>query len=83
MAVFSAQTTWYRQPLDLFGRFEVDGFDVSGPVPYLHDQGLHRWVSYQPADRFWTLQLTETGIFVGLAVVLLALVVWRVNRRAF
>jgi hypothetical protein len=34
-------------------------------------------------SRFWTLQLIETGIFVGLAAVLLALVVWRVRRRSF
>jgi hypothetical protein len=190
-AVFSALITWYRRPLDLLGRFEIDGFDVSGVVPlayalfafalaaaagallrrslpalaaalvafvavratvaaglrphyrtpitlieampvnsgggtvgtdnprnwvladgvsdasgnhlnslaavmlegkardagmdpttYLHDQGYHRWVSYQPADRFWTFQLIETGIFVGLAAILLVLVIWRVRRRA-
>jgi hypothetical protein len=53
------------------------------PTTYLHDHGFHRWVTYQPADRFWTFQLTETGIFVGLAVLLLALVTWRVSRRVF
>jgi hypothetical protein len=52
------------------------------PTTYMHDQGFHRWVTYQPADRYWTFQLTETGILVGLAAVLLALVVWRVRRRA-
>lgn len=191
-AAFSALVSWYRQPLDLFGHFEIDGFDVSGAVPvayalfafaiaavagmllrrslpalaaalvafvavrvtvagwlrphyrtpvtlieaipagsgdvnvgpvnlrdgildegisdaaghrlndlaasmverkamdagmdpttYLHDQGFHRWVSYQPADRFWTFQLIETGIFVGLAAILLVLVIWRIKRRAF
>ena len=190
--VFSALATWYRRPLDLFGRFEIDGFDVSGVVPvayalfafmvaaaagvllrrslpalaaalvtfvavrvtvagwlrphyrtpitlieaipagsgavnggtgnlqdgildqgisdaagnhlndlaasmvahkaldagmdpttYLHDQGFHRWVTYQPADRFWTFQFIETGIFGGLATILLVLVIWRVKRRAF
>jgi hypothetical protein len=190
-AVFSSLTTWYHQPLDLLGRFEIDGFDVSRVVPlayalfafavaaaggallrrslpamaaalvafvavratvavwlrpnyrtpislietipagsgnvqigtgnlqdgilgeglsdatgnhlsnvavsildhkardarmdpttYLHDLGIHRWVSYQPADRFWTFQLIETGIFVGLAAILLVLVIWRVKRRA-
>jgi hypothetical protein len=191
-AVFSTLITWYRQPLDLFGRFEIDGFDVSGVVPlayalfafavaatagallrrslpalaaalvafvvvratvavwlrpnyrmpinlieaipansgsvkvgtdnardwtlgeglsdaagkhlsnlaasildhkardaridlttYLHDQGIHRWISYHPANRFWTFQLIETGLFVGLAAILLVLVMWRVKRRAF
>ena len=32
-AVFSSLTTWYHQPLDLLGRFEIDGFDVSRVVP--------------------------------------------------
>lgn len=191
-AAFSSLVTWYRQPLDLFGRFEISGFDVSGVVPmayalfafaitaaagallrrslpalaaalvafvavratvavwlrphyrtplslveevradsggihagldnardwtlgdgysdaagnhlsyvaasildhkardagmdpttYMHDQGIHQWVTYHPADRFWTFQLIETGIFVGLAAILLVLVVWRVKRRSF
>jgi hypothetical protein len=191
-AVFSALVSWYREPLDLFGRFEINGFDVSGAAPlayalfafalaaaagallrrslpalaaalaafvavratvaaglrphyrtpvslveaipagsgsvkvgtgnlqdgildeglsdaagnhlnslaasildhkardagmdpttYLHDQGFHRWVSYHPADRFWTFQFIETGIFVALAAILLILVIWRVKRRAF
>jgi hypothetical protein len=191
-AAFSALTTWYRQPLDLLGRFEIDGFDVTGiaplacalfafalataagallrrslpalgaalvafvavrvtvggwlrphfrtpitlieaipantrevkvgtdnprdwilgegvsdaaghrlgglgtsiaehkamdagmdPTTYLHDNGYHRWVVYQPANRFWTFQLIETGILVGLTAILVALVVWRVKRRAF
>jgi hypothetical protein len=53
------------------------------PTTYLHDQGFHRWVTYQPADRFWIFQLTESGIFVGLAIILLALLMLRINRRAF
>jgi hypothetical protein len=53
------------------------------PSVYLHDHGIRHWVVYQPVSRFWTLQLIETGIFVGLAAVLLALVVWRVRRRSF
>lgn len=191
-AIFSAVTSWFRQPLDLFGRFDITGFDVSGIVPpayalfafalgiavgvltqrslpalgialvafvvaratvagwlrpiyqtprrldevfparsdgrafgtgnlhdgildqgfsdangarlgelavtimehraqeagtdpatYLHNQGIHRWISYQPADRYWTFQLVEAGIFVGLATILLFLVIVRVRRRAF
>lgn len=191
-AVFSAAVTWYRQPLDLFGRFEINGFDVSGIVPpayalfafslaaaggallrrslpalatalivfvavrvtvagwlrpnlrapltlfepvaagsgtvhfgtdnardwildegladaagkhlgdvapdllehqardagvdattYMHEQGVHHWVRYHPAGRFWAFQLIEAGIFVGLAALLLGLLVWRVRRRTF
>ena len=190
--LFSSLISWYRQPLDLFGRFEINGFDVSGTVPlayalfafavataagallrrslpalaaslatfvavratvavwlrpnyrtplrifeaiptdsagasvatnnvqdwtlgdgfsdaagnhlddvavsmldhkaaeagvdvktYMHDLGIHRWATYHPADRFWTFQLIETGLFVGLAAILLVLVMWRVKRRVF
>jgi hypothetical protein len=188
---FSAAVTWYRQPLDLFGHFEIDGFDVVGiapmayalfafavsaafglllrrslpalaialvvfvavrftvagflrphyrapirlteaippgsgevrtntasakdwiigqgvqdstgrrlsgleaaivehkamdagldPTTYLHDNGYQRWVVYQPANRFWPFQLIEGGLFVGLSVILLVLVVRRIRRRA-
>jgi hypothetical protein len=53
------------------------------PSVYLHEHGIRHWVVYQPVSRFWTFQLIETGIFVGLAAVLLTLVVWRVRRRSF
>jgi hypothetical protein len=49
---------------------------------YAHNQGIQRWVSYHPADRFWEFQYVEAGIFAGLAAVLLAVVIWRVKRRA-
>jgi hypothetical protein len=191
-AAFAALVSWYREPLNLFGRFEIDGFDVSGVVPpayalfafataaaggallrrslpalaaalvtfvavrvtvagwlrqhyrtpvtlidaippgsgdvatgtgdrrdgiidegvldaaghrlkdlaasmvehkavdsgvdsttYLHDHGYQRWVSYQPAGRFWTFQLIEAGIFAGLAAILLALLIRRVRHHRF
>lgn len=53
------------------------------PTVYLHANGIQHWVVYQPIDRYWTFQLIETAIFVGLAAVLLAVVVWRLQRRAF
>jgi hypothetical protein len=53
------------------------------PSTYLHDQGIYRWASYHPAGRFWTFQLVETGVFVGLAAIVLALVIWRIRRRTF
>jgi hypothetical protein len=43
--------------------------------------GWKEYVSYQPADRFWTFQAIETGIYVVLAVGLLALTIWWVQRR--
>ncbi len=55
---------------------------AGGGLPdYLHAHGLLRWVSYQPADRFWTFQLIEAGIFLALAVTLLIVSAQWVRRR--
>jgi hypothetical protein len=35
---------------------------------------------YQPADRFWTFQLVEAGIYAALTALLLGLTYWRVVR---
>jgi hypothetical protein len=37
---------------------------------YLLALGWRRAVSFQPADRFWTFQAIEAGIFLGLAAVI-------------
>ena len=42
------------------------------PQEYLLSLGWRRALSFQPADRFWTFQLIEAGIFVALAAALLA-----------
>jgi hypothetical protein len=39
-------------------------------------------VVYQPGDRFWFFQAIETGIFVALAVLLIALAIRRIQRLA-
>jgi hypothetical protein len=64
----------------LEGRAREGGAD---PTIYLHDHAVQTWVVYQPIERFWSFQLIETAIFTILAALLLALVVWRVRRRAF
>lgn len=38
------------------------------------------YLSYQPADRFWTFQWIETGIYVGFSVLALFAAVWLVRR---
>jgi hypothetical protein len=38
-------------------------------------------VVYQPENHFWPLQLTETGLFVGLAVLLITFAAWWTRRR--
>jgi ABC-type transport system involved in multi-copper enzyme maturation permease subunit len=54
-----------------------------GPVaagPCLSRLDLHFDVSYQPANRYWALQLLETAIFLGLAAVLAGICFWRIPR---
>ncbi|MBM7080841.1 transporter [Micromonospora humida] len=62
------------------GRAREAGGD---PTIYLHDHGVQRWAVYQPIERYWTFQTIETVTFVGLAVLLLALVFWRIRRPTF
>jgi ABC-2 family transporter protein len=38
--------------------------------------GLRQDLTYHPAEQFWTLQLIETGIFVGLALALAGFCFW-------
>lgn len=39
-------------------------------------------VVYQPENHFWPLQLTETGLYLGLAAILILLAAWWTHRRA-
>jgi hypothetical protein len=39
-------------------------------------------VTYQPADRFWTFQFIEAGIFVALTAAALGTTIWLLHRRA-
>jgi len=43
--------------------------------------GYRGYLSYQPANRFWAFQGIETGIFVVLAAILLAITFWFLKRR--
>jgi hypothetical protein len=67
---------------------EVDELDTAARdagaslAAYLHDHDIQRWVSYHPADRFWTFQYLEAATFLGLAAILLGVVIWRIRRRA-
>jgi hypothetical protein len=42
----------------------------------------NRLITYQPADRFWSFQFIEAGIFVALAVASLGTAIWLLHRRA-
>jgi hypothetical protein len=37
---------------------------------------------YQPESHYWPLQLTETGLFLGLAAILIGFAAWRTHTRA-
>jgi hypothetical protein len=50
------------------------------PHEYLVTLGWKRTISYQPDSRFWTFQMLEAGIFVVLAVLVVAAAVWFVRR---
>jgi hypothetical protein len=46
-----------------------------------HDIGVFSHATYQPADRFWLFQTIEAGIFVAMALALLAFSVWWIRKR--
>jgi hypothetical protein len=50
-------------------------------VACLSAHGYHGFLTYQPADRYWPFQSIETGIFVLLAAVLIAVTARLVIRR--
>ncbi len=52
------------------------------PVPYLAKHGFVHLTTYQPADRFWPFQWIEGGWLLLVSLLLLALTVWLVRRRA-
>jgi len=45
------------------------------------DHGFHDILTYQPANRYWTFQGIETGVFVALAAALIAVTVIVLLRR--
>jgi len=52
------------------------------PLQCLQASGYRaHYLSYQPADRFWTFQWIETSIYAGIALLALAATFWLVRRR--
>jgi hypothetical protein len=45
-------------------------------------QGYTHWISYQPGSRLWPFQWIEGGWLLALSVLLIAVTVWLVRRRA-
>jgi hypothetical protein len=57
------------------------GPKTSSVMDYMHQQGINFLADYHPLDRFWTFQLIEAGIFLGLAVVLFSVGAWWLRKR--
>jgi len=65
-----------------FGTAGGSGFlggHVQFEVPGMSHAVFH--VVYQPESHFWPLQLTETGLFVGLAATLILFAAWWTKQR--
>ena len=52
------------------------------PEQCLSRHGYTQWTSYQPGSRFWPFQWMEGGWLLALSVLLIAVSVWLVRRRA-
>jgi hypothetical protein len=81
---------WLDEPVyqDASGRtligsqaFPFNGGTPADVVAYWKDHGISMVQYYQPGDRFWTFQAIESGILIGLTVVLLAFAIYWVTRR--
>ena len=52
------------------------------PAQCLSQHGYTQWTSYQPGSRFWPFQWIEGGWLLALSLLLIAVTVWLVRRRA-
>ena len=52
------------------------------PTTCLAQHGYTQWSDYQPASHFWPFQWIEGGWLLALSVLLMAVTVWLVRRRA-
>jgi hypothetical protein len=43
--------------------------------------GNHLIVTYEPASRFWTVQLIDAGLFLGVAAAALGTAIWLLHKR--
>jgi hypothetical protein len=59
----------------------VDNTPGSAFTTCLHAHGWLATEIWQPASRYWLFQGIESGIYLALAILLIALVVWWVRRR--
>lgn len=55
---------------------------VSPFAQCLAPPGYAQWYSFQPVSRFWPFQWIEGGWLLALSVLLIAVTIWLVHRRA-
>ena len=70
-------------PLTATGPLSVQSCAASQALSclsYIARRGYRELVTYQPAGRFWALQLRETAIFLGLALAFTVFSFWRLRR---
>ncbi len=65
---------------------QTHGFRCSSPtqtsLQCMEADGYRSYYfTYQPADRFWTFQWIESGIYLGISALAVALTFWLVRRR--
>ena len=71
-----------NQMVTAFASTAPKTFNGSTVMDYLHQHGISLLTDYQPPDRFWTFQLIEAAVFIGLAAALIAASLWWLQRRA-
>jgi hypothetical protein len=57
------------------------GEELAACFAEMNEAGYRQRVTYQPADRFWTFQWIETGIYLALALGLAGVCFWRLRVR--
>jgi hypothetical protein len=75
--IMSLDATLHGKQIMSGGGFFLGGQKVQAPG--MSNAVFH--VVYQPESHFWPLQLTETGLFVGLAALLILFAAWWTRRR--
>jgi hypothetical protein len=86
----SGQFAWAgRPPMSVLGNITCPNSGPPNGKPTMVSieqcvvqHGYTQWTSYQPATRFWPFQWIEGGWLLVLSVLLIAVTVWLVRRRA-
>jgi hypothetical protein len=70
------------KPLSPAANYAVDHQRAATHVPaWLAHHQFGQAVAFQPASRFWSLQLIEAGWLLALAILLGAGTIWLIRRR--